>query len=858
MSGGDKARKAARWLVAFGSVMLLCINGLVAVDLWVGWEGRIANAILTTGRLAKTIADHTARTLSSTEHLLSGVSEVMAARLTARADGRFAFGDPEVTALLRRRAVLLPYIRAITLIDDRGFVINDSRTDAVRPLDLSDRLYFTVHRESVSERLFIDVPQISRIDGRWFFAISRRVPGANGGFLGVLNAVADPEYIRRFLVSLDIDPGGTAGLFNLDGVAYCQEPGLEAVIGKSLAGRLLFTKQLRQAPAGNFQETEEDGTQSIVGYASVSNYPLVAMASLSLSQVMAPWRQQLLYQFLAALLVDVFVVAFIAVLLGLNRTREADASMLAASEADAVGVRRQLADAIESMTEGFALFDRDERIVMFNSRYRKMVGSLGTILVPGLSYEELLRAVVATDFVVGARGAGKNWVESRLNQHRFPSGEPIEQEMANGEWVLAWIYPTREGGRVHIRTDITYLKRTQMEAIHQQLTLRTTVESIVQGLCVFDPNYHLVLWNRNWLKLLRLPAEFGRVGMPLAEVVRWRAERGDYGRGDIDDIVAYRMAALSVLDDHVGERVLSDGTVVEVQGVPMPGGGRLTTYSDITEHKRQQGELKAAKLAAERSNVVKTLFLAKMSHELRTPFNAIIGFAEIIANTSLGKDGEALDTYAGYAADIHQSAQHLLNLVNDILDVSKIESGRMTVSIERFDLRHTLSACFGMMRQLSHSQGVTLVLDFPEHPLDTCADERAIKQIVTNLLSNAIKFTSRGGSVTVCARATPKKGFEIKVIDTGVGIPLDQINRIMLPFEQVDNRYSRSTGGTGLGLALVKGLVELHGGQVVLQSQLGCGTSVTVTFPFSASPTQATPHPAPEPCRNGGQDLTSA
>lgn len=112
--------------------------------------------------------------------------------------------------------------------------------------------------------------------------------------------------------------------------------------------------------------------------------------------------------------------------------------------------------------------------------------------------------------------------------------------------------------------------------------------------------------------------------------------------------------------------------------------------------------------------------------------------------------------------------------------------------------------------------------------------------------------------MTVCARATPKKGFEIKVIDTGVGIPLDQINRIMLPFEQVDNRYSRSTGGTGLGLALVKGLVELHGGQVVLQSQLGCGTSVTVTFPFSASPTQATPHPAPEPCRNGGQDLTSA
>ena len=220
-----------------------------------------------------------------------------------------------------------------------------------------------------------------------------------------------------------------------------------------------------------------------------------------------------------------------------------------------------------------------------------------------------------------------------------------------------------------------------------------------------------------------------------------------------------------------------------------------------------------------------------MSHELRTPFNAIIGFAEIIANKASGEDRHAVEIYAGHAEEIRKSGQHMLDLVNNILDLSKIEAGRMAVMIDRFDLRQILHSSLSMMRELSRSHGVTITLSIPPTFPETRADERAVKQIVTNLLSNALKFTPEKGSIALSAQPTECGGFEIAVSDTGIGIPSDQIDRVLLPFEQMDNRYSRSTGGTGLGLSLVKGLVELHGGSLRVESTVGHGTTVTVIFP---------------------------
>ena len=959
MPYGDVERKRTESrLIAFSLLLLLGIDGFFAATLWVSWQDRLGQARRHSESVAESLAAQADATIGSTDRLLSAISEVLYERMGHHNDGRLVAGDPEVTALLQRRAPLSLQIRAVTVIAPDGTVLNDSRGPGAPHFNLGNRAYFTYHRDGGPDRLFIDLPAISRTDSRWFIGMSRRLTDLHGHFAGVINAVVEPHHFGRFFTALGIGRDSFAVLFGRDGTIYAREPEFDAFVGRRLAASSRFSARLAEAAAGCYEETDAGGQSQIVAYHALADYPLVVMAALAEGPVLASWYRQLLYQLLAALLANLAVIGFTRVVLRQVRRLETATRDLTASERKATGAQRQLADAIESMTEGFVLFDRDERIVLFNNRYRKMCGPVGALVRPGQLYEELLRKAATTGFVAGAHDDPEAWIRTRLDQHRNPSGQPVEQETSDGEWVLTRTFPTREGGRVHIRTDITYLKAKQHEVTHQELILRTTVENIVQGLCVFDAEGRLALWNQNWLNLLALPAEFARAGTPLAEIVLWRAARGDYGPGAPAEILARRMGALSALDDHVDERMLPDGRAVEVLGVPMPGGGRLTTYTDITvrrnaeralreksevlettlesvdqgiamfdrefrliaanrryyqllelppgefglgtpfvtfldhtarrgdfglgeveelvverlqaaqrlqpyafervtpggivvearrkptaeggfvttytdisERKRQEDELRAAKTTAERASEVKSLFLAKMSHELRTPFNAIIGFAEMIAGRSLGDGRDAIEAYAGYAAEIRDSGQHLLDLLNNILDISKIESGRMAVQIDRFDLRQTLNSALGMIRALAHSQGVALILVTKAPLPDTRADERAVKQIVANLLSNALKFTPEGGRITLEARPSEDGGFEIRVGDTGVGIAPDQIERVLLPFEQGDNRYSRAMGGTGLGLALVKGLVELHGGTLRIESELGQGTTVIAAFP---------------------------
>ncbi|MEI6558370.1 MAG: PAS-domain containing protein [Rhodospirillaceae bacterium] len=825
----ERTRTGSR-LIAFSLLLLLGINGFFGITLWVGWQDRLVQARRHAESLTESLAAETNATVSGTDRLLSSSAEVLYERMGHHYNGQLLPGDAEVAALLRRRTPLSPYVRAMTIIGPDGTVLNDSRATEYQPYNLSDRRYFTFHRDGGPDQLFIDVPAISRIDSRWFIGMSRRLRSLDGHFAGVINAVVDPDHFARFFTSLGVERQGIAMLFDRTGMIYARQPDFAAFVGQRLAASSRFAAHLGAAAAGSYEERNAAGEPVIVSYHALADYPLVVMTVLWRDQVLAPWYQQLLYQLLAAALANLSVIGFTRVLLRQVKRLESATRELTVSESKATAARAQLIDAIESMTEGFVLFDAAERIVLFNGRYRRMCGPVGPLLRLGLSYEDLLRLVANAGFVTGIGDDPEAWIRSRLEQHRTPSGAAAEQETATGEWVLAWIYPTRDGGRAHIRTDITYLKQKQLQVAHQEMMLRTTVENIVQGLCVFDAEGRLALWNRNWINQLDLPARFARVGTPLAEIVRWRAARGDYGPGAPEQILARRLTALSALDDHVSERALPDGRVVEVMGVPMPSGGRLTTYTDITARKRHEDELRTAKTTAERASEVKSLFLAKMSHELRTPFNAIIGFADMIATRSLGDARDAIDAYVGFAAEIRDSGQHLLDLLNNILDISKIESGRMAVQIDRFDLRQTLASALGLMRDPARSRGVTLTLLASEPLPDTRADERAVKQIVSNLLSNALKFTPEGGRITLEAAAAGG-GFEIRVADTGVGIAADQIERLLLPFEQGDDRYSRTMGGTGLGLALVKGLVELHGGRVRIESEPGQGTTVTAIFP---------------------------
>ena len=262
---------------------------------------------------------------------------------------------------------------------------------------------------------------------------------------------------------------------------------------------------------------------------------------------------------------------------------------------------------------------------------------------------------------------------------------------------------------------------------------------------------------------------------------------------------------------------------------PLIGGkGAVVSHDDISILKAVESELRIAREFAEHANLAKSRFLATMSHELRTPLNSIIGFAELLQNTQYRNENEGrCDEYLG---DIRSGATHLLDIINDVLDISKIEVGRVSIDRANIEAEGIINSIVRIVSEQAHKRRITISIDVEQGSGAIWADERAIKQILFNLLSNAIKFSSEGGKITVKANSS-NGGIDIAVSDTGAGIPTDQLDRILWPFEQLDNRYSRSEGGTGLGLSLVQGLIKLHGGQLTVESTLGVGSKFLVHFP---------------------------
>ncbi len=239
---------------------------------------------------------------------------------------------------------------------------------------------------------------------------------------------------------------------------------------------------------------------------------------------------------------------------------------------------------------------------------------------------------------------------------------------------------------------------------------------------------------------------------------------------------------------------------------------------------------------AETANASKTAFLANMSHELRTPLNAILGFSEVMKNEVFGPHANA--SYKEYSGDIHSSGAHLLSLINDLLDVAKIEAGKMDIDPNPLEVRKTLEGALKIMAPKAREKRQELVIDVEADTPPLYADERALKQILINLVSNASKFTPEGGRISVIASKAPGGAFQIMVEDNGPGIPREKLDRIFTPFNQVDNRYDRQAGGTGLGLALVRGLSELHGGRAWIESEYGRGCKVFVVLPSEPVPAQ--------------------
>ena len=410
-------------------------------------------------------------------------------------------------------------------------------------------------------------------------------------------------------------------------------------------------------------------------------------------------------------------------------------------------------------------------------------------------------------------------------------------------WEATWVAPVRDAqGRiahfVGLKQDVTERRQTEEalrlseQRFRQLFEKNRAVQLLVEPASgrIVDANAAAVRYYGYPLETIRTMTVFQINTLPPADVLAAMA----LARGGQKDTFYFQHRLAS---GEPREVEIHSGPIT-IDGVPM----LCSIIHDITARKEAETALVRAREEAEAANRAKSQFLATMSHELRTPLNTILGFSEIIRDRLMGPD--SLPRYAEYAGDIHDSGNHLLALISDILDIAKIEAGKLEIEPVALELPAVIRAVVRLLSVRAAEAGLEVAVELPEPPPALTADLRAIKQILFNLLSNAIKFTPRGGRVTLGAGRDADGSVRLLVRDTGIGIAADQLQRVLRPFEQIDNRYNRAAGGTGLGLALVKSLAELHGGRLEIASTVGQGTLVAVILPAEPA---APLHPGRKP-----------
>jgi signal transduction histidine kinase len=371
------------------------------------------------------------------------------------------------------------------------------------------------------------------------------------------------------------------------------------------------------------------------------------------------------------------------------------------------------------------------------------------------------------------------------------------------------------------------LRAREQQLAEQSALLQSTLENMGEGLSVFDRDGRLIAWNARFAKLLGLPIDLPNAS--LYDILLQQAIRGDFGAVDPVPEARERVERFYCEVPAVKERTTASGFVLQIRRRAMPDGGVVTLYSDITERKASEEKMLQALSQAELANRAKSDFLANMSHELRTPLNAIIGFAEAVSSELLGpvRDKKQLE----YIKDIHSSGLLLLSIINDVLDMSKIEAGKLELARERVRVQPLIGEAVRMVSERARSRKLALVVTAPEDEISVWGDERAIKQIMLNLLSNAVKFSHEGGRIDIRVSLDDAADLVLDVEDYGIGMAEHEIERALEPFGQATPTVTKPDGGTGLGLPIAKGLTEALGGTLVVNSTLKRGTLVRILLP---------------------------
>ena len=389
-----------------------------------------------------------------------------------------------------------------------------------------------------------------------------------------------------------------------------------------------------------------------------------------------------------------------------------------------------------------------------------------------------------------------------------------------------------------------------LNAEQEHALLRATLENMSQGVAMYDAQHKLVTWNERFVAYLNMPEEFLGTDRTFSDYIRYLGERGEFGDKDVEEELQKRLRLLRA--SHSFERVRPDGMVLEVRRDPIPGGGFIAIYTDITARKKAEEAIRKAKDDAEAASRVKSAFLANISHELRTPLNAIIGYSELLAEDAEDRGDEAATEDL---EKVQAAGKHLLGLINDILDLSKIEAGKMELYLERVSLPAMVDDVKALVAPLIEKNANTLAIECPPNIDSIRTDATKLKQSLINLLSNAAKFTKGGTIALRLSRQQEADGpssVTFSVADSGIGMSEEQLGRLFQAFTQADSSTTRNFGGTGLGLVITRHFCEMLGGTIEVTSTPGQGSTFTIPCPTgerkrkarSARALQQRPNPA--------------
>lgn len=481
---------------------------------------------------------------------------------------------------------------------------------------------------------------------------------------------------------------------------------------------------------------------------------------------------------------------------------------------------------VDSISDGFVLWDKDDRLLLHN---RQATRHQWPRAFKGMSFDQYVTDIfpLLDERITG--GDLQQWLEKR--RLWFSEANHSHEVLAkDGTWSLLTERRTPDGGTVTTYTDITEAKTDErVRALNERRLAHAQALARI-GIFEWDATDSNMFWSDIMYEIVGLPAEsppldFSQylllVRPQSRDLVRSTFKRlltsgGKYNqeyeivRPD-GQVRAVRAEAEAVLDD--------DGSVIRILG----------SVHDQTAAKRIETALREAKEAAVDANNAKSEFLANISHELRTPLNAVIGFSEVMIQEVFGPIGN--ERYHDYAGDIRQSGVHLLGVINDLLDYSKLEAGRIELYVEDISPAAIMDKCIRMMRQRAEAENLALLADTGDAADAVIqGDDRKITQVLLNLVSNAIKFTPAGGVVRLSIRRAGD-GIDMIVTDSGIGMSDKDIDLALAPFGQVNSSLNREYTGTGLGLPLSKSLIELHGGTMSIDSKPGKGTTFTVHLP---------------------------